>query len=285
MRYYILFFLLINAFSICRSQTIIDIEDAFIQINYNYHYVSDTTKRQEKFSEEVMSLRIGPTMSMFYPEKRMWADSLRYHNWDLYLSILKVEDQKTNYNSFLGGQLYDFFYKNYPKGEWTVLGRFEMDERQYQEVISVPEWELIDSVQDILGFECQMATSFYKGRHWTAFFTPEIPFSEGPWKLSGLPGLILKAYCENEDYRFDAISINTKDLPKVGFYDYNRVQRIKMTRDKFFEGWYKAIHTDYTFNLRQSMGATMPGEKKKDRLSPQYDFIETDYNHELPKKK
>ncbi len=51
-------------------------------------------------------------------------------------------------------------------------------------------------------FACQL-----KGRTWTAWFTAEIPISEGPWKLCGLPGLILKAEDSEGHYSFTATGV------------------------------------------------------------------------------
>lgn len=67
----------------------------------------------------------------------------------------------------------------------------------YDEPLSEMQWQTTDSSTTILGYECVMATTEYHGRKWTAWFTPEIPVPFGPWKLRGLPGLILKAEADN----------------------------------------------------------------------------------------
>ncbi|MBU3814175.1 MAG: GLPGLI family protein, partial [Candidatus Bacteroides intestinipullorum] len=47
--------------------------------------------------------------------------------------------------------------------------------------------------------------------HWTVWFTPDIPVSEGPWKLHGLPGLILQA--EDSEHWFSFACIEIENAP------------------------------------------------------------------------
>ena len=63
----------------------------------------------------------------------------------------------------------------------------------YEEPLHEWDWEISDSTKTILGYECIEATTMFNGRKWTAWFTPEIPLDAGPWKLEGLPGLIMEA--------------------------------------------------------------------------------------------
>ena len=53
----------------------------------------------------------------------------------------------------------------------------------------------------------RLATSDFRGRHWTAWFATDIPVSDGPWKLGGLPGLILEAYDKGHQYTFTAVGL------------------------------------------------------------------------------
>jgi len=64
-------------------------------------------------------------------------------------------------------------------------------------------WELSDETKIIGNYVCQKATTTFKGRNYIAWFTTEIPFSFGPWKLHGLPGLILSAHDETNDVSFE----------------------------------------------------------------------------------
>lgn len=70
-------------------------------------------------------------------------------------------------------------------------------------------WNISPDKKQILDYTCQKATLDFGGRQWTAYFTQEIPFSDGPYKFHGLPGLILEIYSEDGDYSFTAKGIHT----------------------------------------------------------------------------
>ena len=74
--------------------------------------------------------------------------------------------------------------------------------RHYRDTLYPMEWKLIPESRKIDAIECQKAVTFFKGRFYTAWFAPSIPLGNGPWKLGGLPGLIIEAYEENMDMHF-----------------------------------------------------------------------------------
>ena len=67
----------------------------------------------------------------------------------------------------------------------------------------------------------RQATADFRGRHWTAWFATDIPVSDGPWKLGGLPGLILEVYDRGDDYRYTAVRIVESGLDPVTFYCFD----------------------------------------------------------------
>ena len=81
-------------------------------------------------------------------------------------------------------------------------------------------------------YECFMATADYHGRKWTAWFAPEIPVSDGPWKLCGLPGIILQAECDGGQYRFVADGIQQARNPEYRIYGKEKWEPIK--REEFW---------------------------------------------------
>ncbi|WP_259132265.1 GLPGLI family protein [Chryseobacterium ginsenosidimutans] len=54
-----------------------------------------------------------------------------------------------------------------------------------------PEWKIEKETKKILGYNCTKATAIFRGSKVTAYFTKELPYSAGPFKFYGLPGLIL----------------------------------------------------------------------------------------------
>ncbi|ADF51653.1 MAG: GLPGLI family protein [Zunongwangia sp.] len=61
------------------------------------------------------------------------------------------------------------------------------------------KWNITSETKAIGKFTANKATAHFRGRDYTAWFTPEIPLPIGPWKLQGLPGLILEAYDTNKE--------------------------------------------------------------------------------------
>ena len=61
-------------------------------------------------------------------------------------------------------------------------------------------WKISDEKQKIGEYNTQKATTEYGGRTWTAWFSSDLPFQDGPYKFSGLPGLIVKIEDAGKNY-------------------------------------------------------------------------------------
>lgn len=146
----------------------------------------------------------------------------------------------------------------------------------FSEPYTEPQWELIDSVKNILGYECQMAQTRFHGRVWTAWFTPEVPVQDGPWKLTGLPGLILEAECEGGQYRFAADGLQQTNKPVKDVYGKDKWEEIR--REDFWR-----LRRDCLANPSRNINAAdrvvvFKGLEYNDHFPAEIvDYIETDY--------
>lgn len=63
----------------------------------------------------------------------------------------------------------------------------------YEEDLPEMNWRLVEGDSIVAGYACKKAVGELRGRVWTVWYTLDLPYNDGPWKLCGLPGLILDA--------------------------------------------------------------------------------------------
>lgn len=189
---------------------------------YDYRCCVDTTGRlEDNISSDNMLLQIGPDgMSKFSSYRNLTVDSILMRSSREQIVDAAIEG-KLSTGEFMT------IYKNHPSGRLTHTEKICEDWFCYDEEMPEFDWELTDSVTNVLGYECHGAVCSFRGRRWTVFYAEEIPLADGPWKLHGLPGLIMKASDEKGHYTFECIGIKSKaDRPitiyKVPFNDVSR---------------------------------------------------------------
>lgn len=85
-------------------------------------------------------------------------------------------------------------WMGYPEGSITSHETLFPYIYETQEVRQPILWDIASTdTLTIEGYLSHRATATYKGKTWVVWYTEDIPSSAGPWKLGGLPGLILRA--------------------------------------------------------------------------------------------
>lgn len=113
-----------------------------------------------------------------------------------------------------GGQP-NFVYKHIPAEGKLTFTTYHVDWFKYSEPIPALQWKIEGKDSVIAGYHCQAATTSLRGRRWRAWFTLDIPVSDGPWKLCGLPGLILRATDEQGYFDFDCTGVASIEIPPI----------------------------------------------------------------------
>lgn len=101
------------------------------------------------------------------------------------------------------------------------------------------DWKIQSGKEKIGAYNTQKATTEYGGRKWTAWFTPDIPLQDGPYKFYGLPGLIVKVTDDGNNYSWELKGNKKIDNFKEATYlesvqpggDGGKV--VEVSRDKF----------------------------------------------------
>ncbi|MDE6379016.1 MAG: GLPGLI family protein [Muribaculaceae bacterium] len=259
--------------SVPETETIADETMEFV---YDYRCCIDTTgSLEDNFTSDDMLLQIGPDgLSKFSCYKNLTVDSiiLRTSDDQLYKA---ASEGKLNNGEFMT------IFKNYPSGKLTHTEKICMDWFRYEEDMPKLEWELTDSVTNVLGYECQSAKCSFRGREWTAFYTEDIPLTEGPWKLYGLPGLIMKASDENGHYTFECIGIKSKANRPITIYKvpFNKVSRKEYydTKHRYEINPYAYTEATAGIHITVHDEAGNPALDAYDPMDLSYDYLEPDW--------
>lgn len=203
-------------------------------------YDSSYPTKHGKIKTGKMSLLASPTEAKYFNDLSLWVDSLKStpEGKAQYMEIIKKACMTVNPDGSVSFDMRkgptkptdSYVFTDLAKDCLTHYNKFGEDFGYYTEPLSEMEWTILeDSTEIVLGYECIMAESDYHGRHWKAWFTPELPMPFGPWKFHGLPGLILKAEA-NGGFSFVATGLEHTDRTISPMYlkeDYARVDRKK----------------------------------------------------------
>ncbi|WP_326982426.1 GLPGLI family protein [Chryseobacterium sp. MYb264] len=100
-------------------------------------------------------------------------------------------------------------------------------------------WELLDSPPvTILGYKTHMARTEFGGRKWIAWYSTDLPISDGPYKFHGLPGLILRITDSENTYQFEIKGI-IKEKNNIEKRNFSYDQPMKISPKQWDIFWKK----------------------------------------------
>lgn len=163
-------------------------------------------------------------------------------------------------------------YKTYPDMTVSYMDRISTKLFKYDDPVTF-NWKILPDKEKIGAYNTQKATTEFGGRKWTAWFSTELPFQDGPYKFHGLPGLIVKVEDDGKNYswtlqgnknveNWEEFSFAEKANTKYGMSN----TAVATTKEKFTKS-YENFKADPLAEARPYMtpeflNRTMPGSSK-----------------------
>ena len=176
------------------------------RVIYEYKYASDSTKI-DSLKTEWMYLDINKTGSEYYSKSAFESDSIINESIKKQMaSGMKSISVSRNRQ---GGEVSYEVEKTYPDYKISLITNIGNDTYKVSEDRPI-NWTISTEKKKIGELQTQKATTHFAGRNWIAWFTTDVPIQDGPYKFSGLPGLIVEIADEKNSHK-----IELKGLKKI----------------------------------------------------------------------
>ena len=253
------------------------LDRAHMKCLYRYVYTFDTLKNELR--DDLLILQIGKEVSKCYSYYTFQFDSLQRtpDGAKIWSELFRRATEKDGiYGDFPHVRMSTYVYKNYPTGQMTITDRISSQDYRYVDSLHTQTWTMGDSTREVLGYTCQQATADFRGRRWTAWFATDIPVSDGPWKLGGLPGLILEAYDEGQQHVFTAVGLErVKDELIIFNRPFRGNHRFEQTNRLEFLRMERRFLMDSNSFIQMETGIDLLGDEPNQVM--RYDLLERDY--------
>lgn len=220
---------------------VLNLDTAKMRVLYRLEILHDTINPNAVKSNNVMMLQIGKNgidkyMDLYKNKGDSASKALGLSGKAKSLNDLFQESIK-----YSKGSLREQLFWNYPNGKLKfreyIFGGYYL----YEEDIPKINWKLEQGVKTILDYPCQKATCSLFGRNYTVWYTMQVPIAKGPWKFSGLPGLILQV--EDNQNQISWTCIGIENLKWIDLIEYDEEDFFKTSKADFLESF-----TDYKRN-------------------------------------
>lgn len=153
---------------------------------YRFTHIKDSTQNAKVWTEEFL-LAFNSDKSIYTSHTKLVQDSV---NAVIIKNAEESESEEVDMGAYTPVTVEKVFTN---ANKLSVVKNFNGADYLVAEISDKINWNISSETKTILGYNCQEATGTWKGRTYTAWFTTDIPVGFGPWKLRGLPGLILEA--------------------------------------------------------------------------------------------
>ena len=191
------------------------IDTARISVYYRYECMKDTVRPIKK--QDVAVLQIGKKYTAFFSPYTV--DGYTTKNRPSYKGTIIAQPPAADVIKYL-------LYKDIQENIIEHIDNVAYRRWSFTEDQPTFKWTMSADTMSIMGYHCQKAECDYGGRHWTAWFSPEIPLNYGPYKFNGLPGLIMKIEDTSRQYCFEFAYIDEEQSPIIKI-KFDKIEKVK----------------------------------------------------------
>ena len=174
-------------------------DGTILSVTYDVYY--QKFEEEPKIEKDLMRLDIGEHSSQYVSVRLEFVSK---HKNDIIAKKIKIP-----YEGYT--TLRDEVYKNTPQSGYIKFIHMPGWISCRDKIDWLFEWKLLEGDSIVCKYPCHKAVTTFRGRTWTVWYTLDLPYSDGPWKFCGLPGLVLHAYDSDGYFRFNCIGIEKGD--------------------------------------------------------------------------
>lgn len=207
--------------AVCSANISAQKDATMLSVTYDVYY--QKFEEEPKREKDLMRLDIGQHSSQYVSVKLEFVSK---HKTDIMAG--KIKNPYTGYTT-----LRDEVFKNTPDKGFMRFIHMPGWVSCREKIEGLFDWQLQEGDSVVCEYPCHKAVTTFRGRTWTVWYTLDIPYSDGPWKFCGLPGLVLHAYDSEGYFRFNCIGIEKGDgheikmkTPKSGIIDTYMPKRV-----------------------------------------------------------
>lgn len=283
----VLFILIVNCTTLSAQKPPIILDTAFLKCEYKTIYYIDTVILDKGiWMDDDFILQFGHRISKYYSKRtdayeRVMSDPKAKEAYNKELELL-IKNSTNNGGTINIEPLARFsplvIYNNYPQNKRTIHDAVFMDYYMFEDDNLPQQWTIIDdSVKNILDYECKKAICSYRGRNYEAWFAPDLPVNAGPWKFSGLPGLIMSIQDIKGQYTFEIKGLEKTKEP-IEYIEYATRKYSDTDRITFLRTNAKMARIGLQRYLEANApNATSTTDIRSTGGGAKYDLLERDY--------
>lgn len=260
MRLFILLFALLIVHNTVYAQEDFSTE---YEVQYEVEYRIDSTNLED-ISTETLYLFTGSKHGVFM--------NYTQAHWEEIRADLERQIKTTGQVNIKKGISSDFpktLYKNITNGEVMTVDKIDTKKYIFKEPNLPLSWNMEDETKEIMGYQAQKATTHFAGRDYVAWFTLEIPISDGPYVFAGLPGLIIELYDTEDHYHFKLKNIDKMEEARI--FELPKDNEISKTEFQALEQKYleNAQHNTMNYGGVQMKIVSTDGMSQEDKMANQ----------------